>query len=184
MTSPDTLPHVGLWRRSCLEIAHQLACTRASVWVFEPGDETIRCVCLVDVRSGRTTAGQRILRSEHPAYFDALRVDGQVLASNAHKHPATRSFADSYFYPNGILSMLDHLIVDGDSPLGLVCCEHCEGLRLWTEGDLALLADLIEPLRPGLREQRELSRPQAASSAPPAPAPARRKGDLSSSSST
>lgn len=185
MTPPLPSSHAGLWRRSCLEVARRLACTRASVWVFEPGEETIRCVCLIDLRSGRTTAGQRILRSQHPAYFEALLQGGHVRAGHAHEDPATRSFVDSYFFPNGILSLLDHLIVDDDGPLGLLCCEHCDEPRLWTEDDARLLANLADDdLIEGLQEQRELSPPQPPSWSASFGRPPRRKGDRSSNSST
>jgi hypothetical protein len=57
-------------------------------------------------------------------YFEAMRRDNLIVASNARKHPVTDCFNEIYFEPLGIYSLLDVGITVANQPFGLFCCEN------------------------------------------------------------
>jgi two-component system sensor histidine kinase/response regulator len=129
------------------QVASALGIARASVWLFDAAQERITCENLfadgADV--GRTAVD--LLRKDHPAYFEAIERRLPVLASDAHKHPATQSFSSGYLTPLGISSMLDLPLCVGSSVEGVLCCEHVGTPRQWTHDEeefgLAVAAVLL-----------------------------------------
>lgn len=117
------------------KVADSLHVARASTWLFDSSGNELHCECLVanDVCEGQT--GQKLQRTDHPAYFEAIESRLPVRANDAHVHIATRSFVESYLRPFGITSMLDTPIRLGEEFAGVVCCEHVGTPRCWTNDE-------------------------------------------------
>lgn len=141
------------------QVATALGVARASIWLFDEHHAKLDCEHLwADERSHGRTASE-LLRSEHRAYFEALEARVPVRADDALVHPATRSFADGYLKPLGIVSMLDLPLRLGTSIAGVLCCEHVGRPRHWTNDEeefgLAVAAMLLIFLESERRQRAE-----------------------------
>jgi GAF domain-containing protein len=118
---------------ACRDIVDNLQVTRASIWFLTPKGDAIVCDSLFDSRSGIGERGVELRRSDYPEYFDAIAKDEKIIASDAASHPATACFQDSYFRPNDIHSLLDHIVIVENLPVAILCCEQCGSVRRWTD---------------------------------------------------
>ncbi len=135
--SRETFLH-GLTR----EITAQLGCTRASFWVY--GDSlrsSIELVCLYDAGTGEHSQGMRLSEDDFAPYFEAMRADDMIVASEAHTHPATRCFKELYFEPLNIYSLLDVGVSINGAPFGLFCCENVSFVKHWSDEDVKFLRE-------------------------------------------
>ena len=121
-----------VWQVACLDLARQVNCTRTSVWIFNKLQDRIDCLALYDDRFGHFESGARLQEEDFPTYFQAIRTGQTVIAVDAMSHPYTAEFAHSYFEPNSIDSLLDHIVMSNGMPVAVICCEHCGGLMSWT----------------------------------------------------
>lgn len=138
-----------------------LGIERASLWLFTPDRDAIACIDLYDARSRQHSEGQRLLASDHPAYFGQLVADGQVNIRDALTHPATATFAQDYLRPLRIGSLLDTPVYLQGALAGVLCLEGCHGQRIWSSDDLQFATALAMLAGLGL-EQRERARSEAA----------------------
>jgi PAS domain S-box-containing protein len=119
--------------RSILQIAARaLAVERLSMWRFDSGRSTIRCVGLYRAAGDRYESGAALSRVDAPQYFEALEHDRVVAAADARTDPRTRQFRDSYLAPNGIGAMLDVPLRHDNATVGVLCAEHVGEPRAWT----------------------------------------------------
>lgn len=124
------------------EITTQLDCTRASFWVY--GDalrSSIELVCLYDAGTGEHSQGMRLSEDDFAPYFEAMRADDLIVASEAHTHPATRCFKELYFEPLNIHSLLDVGVSINGAPFGLFCCENVSFVKHWSDDDVKFLRE-------------------------------------------
>jgi GAF domain-containing protein len=131
----------------CCDIVRHVRATRASVWYFTPFHDEITCACLLDARHGTFERGARLIEDDFPEYFAAIRDQRVVNASDANRHPATQCFEELYFAPNGIISLLGVVITAGRRHVAVLCCEHCDEMRLWTHEDERYLKQMAVLLR-------------------------------------
>lgn len=138
----------------CREITEQVSSTRASVWMFtEPLRDAIECACLYDQRDGSVQRGAVLREEDFPDYFAAVTTSLRVVAPDAITHPATRAFDDVYFAPLDIRSLLDFVVLIGDRPVAVLCCEHCAEQKQWTQADSDYLQAMSSVLTFGLKQQ-------------------------------
>ncbi|MCC6646350.1 MAG: SpoIIE family protein phosphatase [Polyangiaceae bacterium] len=121
-----------------------IGCDRASVWLYDEGRTLIRCVDLHEVSSASHAAGVELARADFPGYFDALAESRQIVADDAHRHPATREFSAPYLTPLGIGAMLDAPIRFHGRTVGVLCHEHVGPARAWTQDEQSLAASLAD----------------------------------------
>jgi PAS domain S-box-containing protein len=133
-----------------LEIAEagteMLDTERVSVWLFDEPHTKIRMVELYERSRRRHSAGSELQRADYPAYFAALELERTVAANDARADPRTREFTHWYLDPNGITSMLDAPIRNGNGLCGVVCFEHVGTPRRWSAEDRTFagsVADLL-----------------------------------------
>ena len=145
-----TLPH--FFETICREITEHVGSTRASIWTFaEPLRDAIICETLFDSRDGSVQSGAVLKEEDFPAYFAAITESLRIVAPDAITHPATSAFDDVYFAPLDIRSLLDFVIMLGDRPVGVLCCEHCAEQKDWTQADLDYLQAMSSIVMFGLR---------------------------------
>jgi GAF domain-containing protein len=61
-------------------------------------------------------------------------------------HPATSCFNEFYFEPLEIRSLLDVAVLNAGKLTAVLCCEHCEDIRNWTEEDIAYVRSMATVL--------------------------------------
>lgn len=143
--------------REITEMAAELLDTgTAAVWFMEA--DGIRCGDLYDARTGRHDGGAFIAADEAPAYFQALRTQRTVAASNVKTHPATQELT-AYLAAEGVDALLDVPIRRGGEVIGVLCHECHKGPRVWQVEEKVLagaIGDLLlQAVESAEREETE-----------------------------
>lgn len=136
------------FRRLTEAAAQTLDVARASIWFYDKAKSGITCIDLFEKDAAKHSDGVVLKASDFPAYFRGLLEERTIAADDAHSHPMTREFSESYLKPLGINSMLDVPIwVEGEM-VGVVCHEHVGPMRSWTpdEENFAYLMGSIAAL--------------------------------------
>ena len=123
-----------------------MSCDRASVWLYDDACSKITCVDLHESSKQAHASGVELNKTDFPGYFEALAESRQIVADDAHRHPATREFSQPYLTPLGIGALLDAPIRFHGKTVGVVCHEHVGPARGWTQDEqnfAASLADLV-----------------------------------------
>lgn len=121
-------------------ITAALGCSRASLWQYTSELRgKVVCLDLYDSGDQQHYAGAELSEDDFSPYFEAMRQDGMIIASQARSHPATSCFNELYFEPNGIHSLLDVGINVSGVPFGLFCCEQVTFDKNWTTEDVDTL---------------------------------------------
>lgn len=131
-----------VWKAVCETIVETLGVFRASVWIFEDGQERLVCRNLFDAASRTHRSGMILSRADHPDYFRAIANNARLVVPDALNHPATRDFADDYLRPADVRSLLDVILLHGTVPFGVLCCEQSGAIREWSGADIAFLHSL------------------------------------------
>lgn len=155
------------FRAACEQSARTLQVERVSIWFLSDDHQAIHRELQFTLSSGVFEHGGDIARRECEHYFEALREQRVVVASDALRDPRTAELAP-YLVANGISSILDAPIYRDGSVVGVVCHEHVGHKRVWSEreaGFASAVADLLtillhqaelSELRAALATQREL----------------------------
>ena len=118
---------------------------RASVWLYDQGREVIVCKMLLD-GDRESLEPLRLVESDYPNYFRAIRENRSISAGDAATHPATAEFAKGYLAPLGISSMLDVSIRHAGRTVGVICCEHTGPRRQWRDEEVSFVGALSDVL--------------------------------------
>lgn len=134
-------PH-EIYRAVCEDCAEHVDADLVSIWLFDASRTSIVRAAAYDAESGIHSADpMRLSHDDSPEYFRHIREQTVIAASDACGHPMTRTLADSYFRPLGIVSMLDFIIHRHEdfAPIGVICCENRGHRRDWSEADINYL---------------------------------------------
>jgi GAF domain-containing protein len=124
-----------VFKTVCQDIADNIDCDLVSVWFFPEEDDCLECKCVYKITENTYDSGQRLMKKDYPVYFKNLIENTFVSAPTAQTHFATKEFAESYFNPNGVISMLDFILHKDFKAVGVICCENRKGIRHWTQSD-------------------------------------------------
>jgi len=144
----------ALWEAVSRDIVDNVGSTRASVWQMNVLQDAITCLTLFDKRTDSVLSGIVLKEDDFPPYFDAIKRDMKVIADDAATHPATSCFDEVYFVPNDIRSLLDFVIMDGSTPIAVLCCENCGSVRSWTDADIGYLQSMAALVRIAFKAAR------------------------------
>ena len=123
-----------------------LAIERASVWFYNEEQDAILCHDLYEATPRRHSRGTLLHARDHAAYFEAMRAEEVIAASDAHADPRTAGFSGSYLTPLGIGAMLDAPVRFGGRAVGVLCNEHVGGTRHFStdeQNTATYLANLV-----------------------------------------
>lgn len=132
-------------RRATRIGALTLGVARASVWLLDQGDASLRCVSQYLALEERHEHGMVLELAACPSYARAVHAQRAIVASDARNHPDTSELAD-YLAANGVTSMLDVPIYRDGAVFGVVCCEHVGPPREWSAGEQDFAASLADML--------------------------------------
>ena len=129
--------------------AQGLQIDRASYWKIN--DDKLVCMTLFDNNKNTHCTEVDLLAIEYPNYFNALKNGIAIVADDALTNEFTKELKENYLIPLGITSMLDLPIRENGKLVGVLCCEHRDAKRSWSQSDFAfartvgdVLALLIE----------------------------------------
>jgi signal transduction histidine kinase len=107
---------------------------RVSFWSLRPEPASIFCDAGYVAASGLFERGAMLLKSDYPAYFDAILEERVVDARDVYADPRTRELRD-YCETRGISSMLDIPVWLNGQLVGVLCHEHVGAKRRWSVAD-------------------------------------------------
>lgn len=143
-------------------IAQGLEIDRASYWQIT--DEKLICLDLYDNEQKIHTIERDLHAIELPNYFKALKNGIAIVADDARNNEFTKELREHYLSPLGITDMLDIPIRENGQLIGVLCCEHRDDPRNWSQSDFAfaravgdIMALLIEQCR-HRHSEREIER--------------------------
>lgn len=143
--------HAGGEHDAALETALRLCARtlkveRVGYWVFSEGARALHNRLQYTLSSDELGAGDVLLGTRYPTYWQALREKRVIAVEDAVHGPHTRELAASYLEPLGIGAMLDAPVFRAGELIGVVCHEHVGGTRVWTDDEITFAstsADLM-----------------------------------------
>lgn len=130
---------------------------RAGFWKIT--ENKLVCIDLFDGSTGRHSVEKDLQARDLPKYFQALKEGIAIVANDALTNEFTKELKEEYLIPNGITDMLDLPIREHGNLIGVLCCEHRDDPRNWSQSDLAfaravgdIMTLLIEQCKRGLAE--------------------------------
>lgn len=132
--------------------------SRVSIWTFEKAPERLVRRFLFKATGETDSDYFELKEDDYPKYFETIRKQHFIKATNASTHPETREFRYTYLEPLDIHSMLDCAILLDGEVIGVICCEELHQQRVWTSEDglfVQALSDLIA-IAYKSKENREL----------------------------
>ena len=140
MLGEGKLDRAKFFAMLCRTLVQEVGCTRASFWFYSGTlQDNLICEGLYDAGDGQWSSGMSLIEDDHPEYFEAMRDERIIVASDARTYPATAGFSETYLEPLNIYSTLCAAIELDGSPLGLVCCENSAQIKVWSQQDLQYL---------------------------------------------
>lgn len=114
--------------------AHALGVDRVGVWFFD--GPTLWCEIVYERAADRCARGERLVMARYPAYAAALRERRAIVAPDAPNDPVTRELVADYLAPYRVGALLDAPLYVHGEVVGVVCHEHLDGPRDWTQSDV------------------------------------------------
>ncbi len=116
------------------------------VGIYDYVDNSLVCRDLYNEETNTHSSGDVLTAKDFPAYFEGINSGLAIVAHDAYTHPNTFEFSETYLTPLGITSMLDISIRVAGELVGVICWEHTQQQRIWTDDDVAFarsIADII-----------------------------------------
>jgi two-component system cell cycle sensor histidine kinase/response regulator CckA len=139
--------------------ATTLGVTRVGVWSLAEDHSTLRRVALYDLRRPEQPSLEdlELPLAEWPAYLAAVSSRRVVAVTDALTDPRTSELAEAYLIPHGVTSMLDAPLFLGGQVWGVVCHEHTEAPRCWSEREIAFAVSVTDMLSSMLEQAMRLA---------------------------
>jgi len=128
------------------QLATALGISRAAIWSYNHATDSILLEKQFLAEDKSFVSGAELFAKDLPHYFEAVKSEQVILATDAMDHPALVEFRKGYLDVYDIRSMLDvPFFLDGKIG-GVICCEHQKEWKDWTPEDADFgksVADLI-----------------------------------------
>ncbi len=130
----------------CCEI---LNIDRVSIWKLEDVKNELKSIDLFTARENKHEQGVHFLFSNFPKYFQYLKEEDILSASDVYTHSGIMEFNEDYHTILKIQSALDSPIRSGGKIIGVISCEKIEIKKDWTvdeENFVSSLANILASL--------------------------------------
>ncbi|MDB9822772.1 GAF domain-containing protein [Deltaproteobacteria bacterium] len=104
---------------------------RVSIWLCNEARSAVTCLDLFDAGSNSHFQGYELRVVDCPNYFNTLRKEGLISASNARIDQRIEEVFDMPLTPKDVTSRLDASIMLGGHIEGILCFEHVGTVREW-----------------------------------------------------
>ena len=125
---------------------------RSNYWELE--GETLVCKNLIDITLPDSYKNQKLNIRDIPKYFSAITSQTALIADNVMTNESTSELIDSYLKPLGITDMLDIPVRENGLVHGVLCFEHRDDPRVWSENDITFARSLADFLSLSLEENK------------------------------
>ncbi len=96
---------------------------RINVWLLDRERNAIFSIAEYDKRDGEFSHSYWIYEKDVPHYFERLKKDKIILATDIHTHPATYEFSDNYAKQYDVISLMDVPLRLNGELAGVMCFE-------------------------------------------------------------
>lgn len=120
-------------------IANQLQISRCSIWTYDDSNTRLVAEKIYNKDNKTFESGNEITTRDHPSYFDELRKEREIVASDVYSSPALKEMEDDYFRPNQIASMVDAPVFSEGKIVGVIRCEQQNGRKEWNDDHIQFL---------------------------------------------
>ncbi|GAA4756777.1 MULTISPECIES: PAS domain-containing protein [Flavobacterium] len=127
---------------------------RASFW--EINNDELVCKNLFDKNENSHLKNQALKVREIPKYIAAVNNQVALVAYDVYDNEATSELIDNYLKPLGITDMLDIPIRANGKFYGVLCCEHRDDPRVWSENDISFARALADYLSLAIEENKRI----------------------------
>jgi tetratricopeptide (TPR) repeat protein len=124
--------------------AQTLKVSRVSVWTYDKKARSLASVSCYDLVAEKFLDKMVLDLSLFPMYEEALNTTRIIDAPDAHNHPCTKEFTETYLVPLDIHSMLDVTFSLNGELSGLICCEQQHTLRAWKSEDIIFTSSVAD----------------------------------------
>ncbi|WP_374661474.1 ATP-binding protein [Inhella sp.] len=128
------------------ELAALMGVERVSVWFFNDRQDELHLQDLFRLSCGTHEQGAVLHQTAFANEFHHLLTSRYVDAHEPYTDPRTQGYVEPYLKPNGITSMLDVVVRQGEELLGLICMEHVGRSHFWQESEILLAGQLGDQL--------------------------------------
>jgi PAS domain S-box-containing protein len=132
--------------------AEGLTIDRASYWEIE--DNHLVCKNLFDRIEKSHTNNQKLNTRDLPKYIEAIKSQTAIIADDVLTNDSTSELVDNYLIPLRITDMLDIPVRKSGRFHGVLCCEHRDDPRVWSENDVSFARSLADFLSLALEEEK------------------------------
>ena len=132
--------------------AEGLTIDKASYWEIE--DKQLVCKNLFDGIENSQTRNQKLNIRELPKYIEAIKNQTAIIADDVLTNEITSELLESYLMPLGINDMLDIPVRKNGKFHAVLCCEHRNNSRVWSENDVSFARSLADFLSLALEEDK------------------------------
>lgn len=135
-----------LFARAVEICSRALNVERVGLWALDPSIPGVRCVHLYDRKNPAATAGDSLRQSDLGQYAQALMQRRYIASSDVRQDDTMADLVAEYFAPRSIVATLDVPLYRDGEVVGILCHEHRDAPRAWTdeEGDFAIsVADML-----------------------------------------
>lgn len=140
--------------------ADVLGVDRVNIWLLDKDGDTLHCADRYDRAQRRHSTGEQLAAEHYPTYFEALKEQRVIAASNAQSDARTTEFTDTNLDQNDVGALLDATLRSEGEVNGVVCHQHAGGTREWTDDEIQFAGEIVDIVHRALRnrEQRERRR--------------------------
>jgi PAS domain S-box-containing protein len=133
-----------------------LAVNRVSVWLFDAEKTRLFSFVSYNAADNVFSGGEELLGVHHPAYFTALEQLRTIAAIDAENDPRTAELRVGYLRRHRITTMLDAPIFQHGAVIGVVCHEHTDSVREWTEAEKSFAGSMADFISLALEATRRI----------------------------
>ncbi|MEO8517148.1 MAG: PAS domain-containing protein [Flavobacterium sp.] len=132
--------------------AEGLAIDRASYWEID--GKYLVCKNLFDNIKKQHSSSQKLTVRDLPKYFGVMNTYSAIVTDDVSINDATSELLENYLPPLGITDMLDIPVRENGKFHSVLCCEHRDDPRVWSENDISFARALADYLSLALEEDR------------------------------
>lgn len=119
---------------------------RVSFWLASNDLTEIHCQDQYLKSKNIHEKGLILYAKNYPYYFQALQQGRIIAVSDVYNNIRTFEFADDYFRPNKIISMMDVPIWISGKLIGILCHEHTKTIREWTADEQSFATSVADTI--------------------------------------
>lgn len=134
-------------------LSETLDTDRVNFWQFEAGSNNLTCLGAYDRIKKEYTAEPAGV--ELPMlYLAYLLKERMIMIEDVYASEYVEELIPAYFEPNNIGAVLDTLIMAGNEPFGILCCEHVGNSRSWASDEQLFISAVANFIAIGLETQK------------------------------